>query len=390
MTTESAPQDVLSAVQARYRQGARERVNELCCPVDYDANLLAVLPPEILERDYGCGDPSRFVRPGDTVLDLGSGSGKICYMASQLVGRTGRVIGVDATPEMLALARKHAHEIGTRIGWHNVEFRHGLIQDLGLDRDALARWLAEHPVRSLADLQGLEAEKTRLCSEAPLVADESVDLVLSNCVLNLVEGGQKQRLFGEIQRVLRRGGRCAISDIVSDEDVPERLQRDTELWSGCISGAMREDRFLQAFADAGLHGIEVVAYQEGPWAVVDGIEFRSLTVVAHKGKAGACWEHNEAVLYKGPWKQVSDDDGHVLRRGERTAVCRKTFEILTRAPYQDSVIGIPALIPIAAADALPFACQGTTLRTPGETKHGVVRADVAPGTNGCSSESECC
>jgi SAM-dependent methyltransferase len=381
---------VLSAVQARYRQGARERVNELCCPVDYDSSLLAVLPQEILERDYGCGDPSRFVRPGDTVLDLGSGSGKICYIASQLVGAAGRVIGIDATPEMLALAREHAHEIGTRIGWHNVEFRHGLIQDLGLDRDALARWLAEHPVRSLADLGGLEAEKTRLRKEAPLVPDESVDLVLSNCVLNLVESGEKQRLFGEIQRVLRRGGRCAISDIVSDEDVPERLQRDPELWSGCISGAMREDRFLQAFADAGLHGIEVVAYQDGPWAVVDGIEFRSMTVVAHKGKEGACWEHNEAVLYKGPWKQVTDDDGHVLRRGERTAVCRKTFEILTRAPYRDSVIGVPPLVPVPAAEARPFACHGSTLRTPGETKHGVVRADVAPGTNGCSTESGCC
>ena len=134
----------------------------------------------------------------------------------------------------------------------------------------------------------------------------------------------------------------------------------------------------------------MVAYQEGPWAVADGIEFRSLTVVAHKGKAGACWEHNEAVLYKGPWKEVTDDDGHVLRRGERTAVCRKTFEILTRAPYRDSVIGIPPLVPIASAEARPFACHGTTLRTPAETKHGVVRADVAPGANECASESGCC
>jgi len=390
MTTPSASSDVLSAVQARYRQGARERVDQLCCPVDYDAALLAVLPREILERDYGCGDPSRFVRPGETVLDLGSGSGKICYMASQLVGREGRVIGIDATPEMLALARKYAPEIGDRIGWHNVEFRHGLIQDLALDRDALARWLAEHPVQSLADMEGLEAQKLRLRRETPLVADESIDLVLSNCVLNLVEGGAKERLFGEIRRMLRRGGRCAISDIVADEDVPERLQRDPELWSGCISGAMREDRFLQAFADAGLYGIEVVAYQAEPWAVVDGIEFRALTAVAYKGKEGPCWEHHEAVLYKGPWKQVSDDDGHVLRRGERTAVCKKTFEILTRPPYGSSVVAIPPLVPIAPADAQPFACKGTVVRTPAETKHGVARADVAPGTNGCASESGCC
>ncbi|MSR60842.1 MAG: methyltransferase domain-containing protein [Planctomycetes bacterium] len=386
----SAPLDVLGAVQARYRQGARERVSELCCPVDYDTSLLKVLPREILERDYGCGDPSRFVRKGDVVLDLGSGAGKICYLASQLVGREGRVIGVDATPEMLSLARKYAGEVGTRIGWHNVEFRHGLIQDLRLDRDALALWLEQHPVHSLADMDRLRTEQERLRQEAPLVADSSVDLVLSNCVLNLVESGAKQQLFQEIERVLRRGGRCAISDIVSDEEVPEHLRRDPALWSGCISGAMREDLFLQAFADAGLHGIEISAYQTEPWAVVDGIEFRAVTVVAHKGKQGACWEHNEAVVYKGPWKQVVDDDGHVLRRGERSAVCRKTFELLTREPYAASVIGVQPLVPIAPADARAFECHGTRTRAAEETKHGVLRADVAPGTEGCVSDGACC
>jgi len=386
MSAESPSLDVLSAVRQRYRQGARERVQELCCPVDYDTSLLRVLPPEILERDYGCGDPSRFVRRGDVVLDLGSGAGKICFLASQLVGPEGRVIGVDTTPEMLALAREHAPAIGTRIGWHNVEFRNGLIQDLRLDRDLLAAWLERHPARTLADLERLATEEARLRAEAPLVADESVDLVLSNCVLNLVASGEKERLFAEIHRVLRRGGRCAISDIVSDEDVPEGLQRDPELWSGCISGAMREDRFLEAFAAAGLYGIEIASYQEQPWAVVDGIEFRAMTVVAHKGKEGPCWEHNEAVVYRGPWKQVVDDDGHVLRRGERTAVCRKTFEILTRAPYAEQVIPVPPLLEVTAAEAQPFDCRKDRQRAAAETKHGVVRADAAPGC----SDGACC
>ena len=110
-----APADTLDVVQSRYAEGARTQVPELCCPVDFDARLLAVLPDEIIERDYGCGDPSRFVRPGETVLDLGSGGGKICYMASQIVGAGGRVIGVDATPDMLALARRWQHDVGARI-----------------------------------------------------------------------------------------------------------------------------------------------------------------------------------------------------------------------------------------------------------------------------------
>jgi SAM-dependent methyltransferase len=376
--------DVLDAVRSRYGQGARAQVPELCCPVDYDASLLKVLPDEIIERDYGCGDPSRFVKPGDTVLDLGSGGGKICYMASQIAGAKGRVIGVDATPEMLALARKWQDEVGRSIGFHNVEFRSGAIQDLALDRDKLADWLASHPVQDLAGLEQMETEARRLRTEEPMIADESVDLVLSNCVLNLVDNGDKQQLFAEIHRVLKRGGRCAISDIVSDEDVPAHLQADPELWSGCISGAMREDRFLQAFADAGLYGVEIAAFQEEPWAVVEGIEFRSITVVAHKGKEGACREHNEAVIYRGPWKEVVDDDGHRFLRGERSAVCRKTYELLTRAPYAEAMQKIPPLSEVAVADAVSFDCIGVRRREPGETKHGVVRKDVAPGADCCA------
>ncbi|MDG1982972.1 MAG: methyltransferase domain-containing protein, partial [Planctomycetota bacterium] len=126
------PEATLETVRARYAEGAQQQVPELCCPVDYDASLLEVLPASIVERDYGCGDPSRFVREGDVVVDLGSGAGKICYMASQIVGAGGRVIGVDTTDEMLALARDHQKEVGDRIGWHNVEFRRGHIQDLRL------------------------------------------------------------------------------------------------------------------------------------------------------------------------------------------------------------------------------------------------------------------
>ncbi len=386
-SSSSSASSTLDAVRSRYAVGARERVPELCCPVDYDASLLEALPDEIIERDYGCGDPSRFVREGETVLDLGSGGGKICYMASQIVGPEGRVIGVDATEDMLALARKWQRDVGDRISWHNVSFRHGHIQDLALDLDALAEWLAKHPVATLEDHARLEAEVARMRREEPMVPDASIDAVLSNCVLNLVDGEDKPRLFREIERVLVRGGRCAISDIVSDEDVPEALRSDPELWSGCISGAMREDRFLDAFADAGLHGVEIVEYQSEPWAIVAGIEFRSITVTAHKGKTGPCFDHNEAVLYNGPWLRVEDDDGHVFERGRRTAVCRKTFELLGRPPYAGTLTPISPLTPVLAEDAAPFACVGTSLRTPDETKRGVLRDDVAPGV--CCGPDEC-
>jgi arsenite methyltransferase len=166
------------------------------------------------------------------------------------------------------------------------------------------------------------------------IADESIDVVISSCVLNLVRPDDKPRLFSEIARVLRRGGRAVISDIVSGQDVPEELARDPALWSGCISGALREDRFLEAFASAGLYGVTLLTREPEPWRTLQGIELRSVTVAAYKGKDGACIDRQHQVIYRGPFSEVEDDDGHVFRRGVRTAVCEKTYAILAREPYR--------------------------------------------------------
>ena len=122
--------NVEAAVLQRYGNAAQEVEACLCLPVSYDQALLNVIPDEIIERDYGCGDPSRYVRQGETVLDLGSGSGKACYIIAQIVGAEGKVIGVDFNPPMLDLARKYQKSIGDQLGYHNVEFRRGKIQDL--------------------------------------------------------------------------------------------------------------------------------------------------------------------------------------------------------------------------------------------------------------------
>jgi SAM-dependent methyltransferase len=274
---------VEQAVAERYSEAATARVDALCCPVEYDARLLEVIPPEILERDYGCGDPTRYLRAGETVLDLGSGGGKACFIAAQVVGPSGSVIGVDTNDEMLALAESHREAVGDRLGYHNVTFHKAKIQDLALDERRLARHLADHPVRGLADLEALEQWQQRQRRDRPLIADESVDVVISNCVLNLVRSEDKPQLFVELHRVLKRGGRTVISDIVCDEDVPRRLQADPELWSGCLAGAFREDRLLDAFQEAGLHGVRVLRRDAEPWQVIESIEFRSMTVEAFKG-----------------------------------------------------------------------------------------------------------
>jgi len=282
MSASLATDKVEAIVRDRYSEGAKERQEALCCPVDYDPKHLEAIPAEVLERDYGCGDPSAYVLAGDTVLDLGSGGGKICFIAAQVAGPEGQIIGIDKNSDMLELANWAKPRVAETIGFDNVEFRRGRIQDLRSDLDLLGRQLQEQPVNSLESWQAFENVVEVQRQNRPLVADGSIDLVVSNCVLNLVSPKDKQGLFSEIYRVLKPGGRIAISDIVADRDIPEHLQHDPELWSGCISGAFREGAFVAAFEQEGFVGVYTDKRQQEPWQVVEGIEFRSVTVWGYK------------------------------------------------------------------------------------------------------------
>lgn len=382
--------NVDAAVRDRYGAAAEAAEPALCCPVSYDAKYLEVIPAEIIERDYGCGDPSQYLQPGDDVLDLGSGGGKICYIASQVVGAAGSVVGVDINEQMLSLATKYQQEVGEKIGYQNTDFRKGRIQDLKLDMRQFEQFLKENPVNSAADWLAAEEAADGMRESNPLVADDSMDAVVSNCVLNLVKNEDRKKLFAEVFRVLKVGGRAIISDIVSDEEVPPGLQNDAELWSGCISGAFREDKFMEAFEDAGFYGLEIVNRQQEAWAVVDGIEFRSLTVRAWKRADGPCLERRQAVVYNGPWKTVMDDDGQQMYRGERMAVCDKTYHLYGQEPYKSQITQLPPTDLIPLEEAAEFDCQQTALRDPAETKKGRSGLTLLPGDDCCGDGGSCC
>ena len=376
--------NVETAVADRYSKAAEEREPALCCPIQYQPELLEIIPDEIVERDYGCGDPSPFVNPGDTVVDLGSGGGKLCYIAAQIVGEKGKVIGVDCNDEMLGLARKYKSEIAEKIGYDVVDFRCGIIQNLGLDLELYEKELAKLPSTGVENIIDRRRLEQRLEKEKPMIENDSVDCVVSNCVLNLVRPDDRKKLFAELYRVLKVGGRAAISDIVSDETVPQHLQDNPELWSGCISGAWREDEFLAEFAAAGFEGMHVAKRESEAWQTVEGIEFRSVTVVAYKPDTGPCLEQNQGVIYKGPFKTVQDDDGHVYHRGQSMAVCGRTFAALSRAPYDEHFYKVEPIEAIPADSAKPFPCDGMRLRHPRESKG--LDYDV---TETCC-EDECC
>lgn len=381
-----------SVVKDRYAEGANARQEALCCPVEYDTKYLEIIPDEVIERDYGCGDPSRWVKEGETVLDLGSGTGKICFIASQVVGAEGKVIGVDMTDDMLEVAYRNQPIVAERVGYDNVEFRKGRIQDLGLDLNALEERLQESPVDDANSFLAAEELAAELRVKKPLIESDSIDIVVSNCVLNLVCKENRRQMFEEIHRVLKRGGRAVISDIVCDEEVPQDLQDDPELWSGCISGAFLEDEFLQAFEDAGFYGVRILKLDEEPWQTVKGIEFRSMTIEAYKGKEGICLERNQAVIYKGPFKKVLDDDGNAMERGKRYAVCDKVYNIYKSEAYEDMFEFVDPNTEVPKDKAEPFDCSVTRIRDPRETK-GQDYDATTEASDCCSPDSggsECC
>lgn len=386
--------NIESAVLERYKEGAKNVQSSLCCPTEYEENYLDILPLEIIEKDYGCGDTTRYISSGETVVDLGSGAGKNCYIIAQKVGAEGQVIGVDFNDDMLALARKYQDQIAAKTGYKNTKFVKAKIQDLALDLDLIQNWLTANPIKSLDALAAFEYKCNSLRKEQPLIPDNSVDVVISNCVLNLVRPQDKYKLFHEIHRVLKRGGRAVISDIVCDEDPTIKIMNNPELWSGCIAGAFREDVFLEMFEEAGFYGIEIIKREEKAWQVIDGIEFRSLTVRAFKGKEGESLERNQAVIYKGPWKQVIDDDSHTLYRGKRMAVCDKIFQIYTdkNGPYHHHILPVKpyANIPIEVAEI--FDCKDGTIRHPRETKGlDYQTTNINNNSNCCTpSDSDCC
>ncbi len=222
-------------VRERYANIARRTLegsrNSCCAPSDViPVDLIATkdaLPQDIVETSLGCGTPLQIanLQPGEIALDLGSGGGLDCLYAARLVGATGRVIGVDMTPDMLALARKNAEKVGAT----NVEFRQGELENLPVD-------------------------------------DNSVDAIISNCVINLAP--DKDRVFREAYRVLKPGGRVTISDMMTRVPMPELMRSNIESWAACVSDAITEKEYMEKMRAAGFIDVERVAGGENRLDVV--------------------------------------------------------------------------------------------------------------------------
>ena len=290
--------EITQKVSDRYAKAASTG-EQMCCPTSYDMGTLkSFIPEEVLKISYGCGTPAGLttVKPGETVLDIGSGGGIDCFEASRLVGPTGRVIGIDMTDTMLEIARENAAVVAANLGYptSNVEFRKGLADAMPVD-------------------------------------DGTVDLIISNCVINLAP--DKRKVFREMFRVTKPGGRFTVSDIVSDQPVPQYLVHDVNKWGDCLSGALTLTEYMRGVVSAGFLGVHMITFS--PWQVIDGVQFFSVTLTGYKLPLGAERSSIRFATLRGPFNRVIDERSTSYQRGIPQPITPEQVVLLSQAPLAE-------------------------------------------------------
>ncbi len=308
--------DAVREYYGKVLQNRKDLKTDACCTLDalphHVRVVLAEIDDEILDRFYGCGSPIPLALDGCTVLDLGCGTGRDVYVASRLVGPEGYVIGVDMTEEQLDVAQRHRTSQTARFGYAtpNVDFRHGYIENL--------------------ETAGIE--------------DNSVDVVISNCVLNL--SPDKQSVFKEIFRVLKPGGELYFSDVFADRRVPAHLTANPVLYGECLGGALYTEDFRRMLRDLGCLDYLAVSSRRidvndpEVEARVGTINFYSMTIRAFKlpeSLEDICEDYGQVAYYDGTIPEAPHtfvlDDHHVFETGRPMLVCGNTAAMVSETRY---------------------------------------------------------
>ncbi len=297
--------DDVSEYYGRVLQSSSDLQTDLCCSVEdlphHHRELLANVPTEVLEKFYGCGSPIPHLPEGCTVLDLGCGTGRDAFICAQLVGDSGKVIGIDMTDEQLAVAQKYERP--------NTRFLKGYMEDLS----------------------------------AVGIEDNSVDVVISNCVINL--SPKKEQVFAEIFRVLKPGGELYFSDVFADRRIPRELQQDSELLGECLAGAMYTEDFRRMLQRTGVPDHRIISMNataiNNPELEnrIGFVNFTSTTVRAFKlaSLEDRCEDFGQVAVYKGTIPhhphRFEFDNHHLFETGHPMLVCGNTAAMISETRY---------------------------------------------------------
>lgn len=279
-----------STVREFYASAALAANEDIVNPFAPDQALANFIPEESKKKSYGCGSPVQDAepQPGEVLVDLGSGSGVECFMAAKAVGPAGKVYGIDMTDEMLSLARASKDAVIRELAYDNVEFKKGFLEAIPL-------------------------------------ADNTVDVVISNCVINL--SPDKRRVFHEVFRILRPGGRMVVSDIVTDEPIPVSIKNNEKFRGECLGGALLQEDLLAMLTACGFAGARLV--KRFPYRQEGGTRFYSLTFAVLKPEE----EREVEVIYRGPFAAVQTESGALLLKGKRTRLAMTETKSLDESVF---------------------------------------------------------
>ncbi|MBL0389139.1 methyltransferase domain-containing protein [Tumebacillus sp. ITR2] len=335
--------------------------------------------------------PEGTIKEGERVLVVGA-TESIAFSAASQIGAEGFLLLLEEEKEKLTPIRESLGTLEAQIGYANWALEVTELDDYQTNSAYLADYLSEHPVQEAAGYRDLQEALREQREQAPFVASESIDVVILDTVTNRLKHDRVRAAIAEAFRVLRRGGRVVLLSLLADEsglplDLPALPNGPR------MQNVPLETEIVALLDEAGFYGMRYPWRAELPTQVVQGIELRSFVVQAYKGKQGVCLDQGHAVMYRGPWKEVLDDDGHRYVRGERVAVCEKTYGILMREPYQDQLIGLPCYQPVPLGQAPLFDCNTPQLRDPHVTKGKKSVFEQGSGGDCCAPSTDgggCC
>ncbi|MFZ2087674.1 MAG: DUF5714 domain-containing protein, partial [Desulfobaccales bacterium] len=313
----AASPDSRTVVKEFYQAASETTKEDILNPVCYPEESISHIPQQYRFRGYGCGSPviDAQLKPGEQILDLGCGAGVECFIAARLVGENGRVLGVDMLDSMLSRAAQGAEGVAANLGYRNLDFRKGYLEELP-------------------------------------IADVAIDVVLSNCVINL--SGHKRRTFAEIFRVLKPGGRLVISDVVCDTEPDPAIKNDAVLRGECLAGALTERDLFGLLAESGFVAPRVL--KRFPYRMVQGQQFFSMTYEARKPAI----QEARRVMYRGPFAALVTDRGDLLPVGVSREIPLSEFsgdsEDLFVFDQAGAIINIDVSPPACCPSEAPAGC----------------------------------